>query len=274
MAKGISIHIGLNRVDPNHYEGWDGELYACEFDAKDMQAIARSQGFQSKLLLTQAATHAKVTQAIVQAATELKSGDILLLTYSGHGGQLPDLNSEEADKLDETWVLYDRQLIDDELYSLWSRFQSGVRIVMLSDSCHSGTIAKLSTYKAISREFSPDIQPKFRALPRDIQQKTFQAHRELYDEIAKSYPKGDKVKISASVLLISGCLDNQLSLDGEKNGLFTSTLLNVWNQKKFTGGYYAFYKQILRRMPPWQSPNYFKVGFVNPQFDRQAPFTV
>lgn len=274
MAKGISIHIGLNRVDPNHYEGWDGELIACEFDAKDMQAIAQAKGFKSTLLLTKAATYAKVTQAIGQAATQLKAGDILLLTYSGHGGQLPDMKSEEADKLDETWVLYDRQLVDDELYYLWSLFQPGVRILMLSDSCHSGTISKMSTYKALCKEFSPNIQPRFRALPRDIQQKTYQAHRNLYDDTIKSYPQGDKVKISASVLLISGCLDNQLSSDGDKNGLFTNSLLKVWNQGKFTRGYYAFYKNILGQMPPWQSPNYFKVGGSNLQFYTQAPFTI
>jgi hypothetical protein len=52
MAKGISLHIGLNSVDPKQYEGWDGALAACEFDAKDMQAIARKRKFTAKLLLS------------------------------------------------------------------------------------------------------------------------------------------------------------------------------------------------------------------------------
>ena len=26
MATGLSLHIGLNGVDPKHYAGWDGEL--------------------------------------------------------------------------------------------------------------------------------------------------------------------------------------------------------------------------------------------------------
>ena len=33
-ARGISLHIGLNAVDPAQYEGWDGALTACEFDAE------------------------------------------------------------------------------------------------------------------------------------------------------------------------------------------------------------------------------------------------
>ena len=40
MARRVSIHIGLNSVDPTHYDGWDGKLQACEADANDMHAIA------------------------------------------------------------------------------------------------------------------------------------------------------------------------------------------------------------------------------------------
>lgn len=38
---GLSLHIGLNAVDPKHYGGWRGDLVACEFDANDMAAISR-----------------------------------------------------------------------------------------------------------------------------------------------------------------------------------------------------------------------------------------
>jgi hypothetical protein len=51
MPQGISVHIGLNSVDPRHYEGWDGKLTACEADAKDMQALAKKQKFSSSTLL-------------------------------------------------------------------------------------------------------------------------------------------------------------------------------------------------------------------------------
>ena len=47
MPKGLSLHIGLNFVDPNHYQGWDGQLAACEFDAKDMSALAKKKGFKT-----------------------------------------------------------------------------------------------------------------------------------------------------------------------------------------------------------------------------------
>ena len=44
MPIGASLHIGLNAVDPKQYSGWDGQLTACEFDANDMQALAKSPG--------------------------------------------------------------------------------------------------------------------------------------------------------------------------------------------------------------------------------------
>ena len=97
MARGISLHIGLNRVDPAHYQGWDGALTACEFDANDLRAIAQSQGFEPRSLLTKDATAEAVLSAIEGAAGELGQGDLFLCTYSGHGGQVPDRNGEDEE---------------------------------------------------------------------------------------------------------------------------------------------------------------------------------
>src|SRR6516225_1812209 len=140
--KGISLHIGVNQADPIHYAGWKGALEACENDARDMETIARSQGFVAESLLGRAATSAVVVGAIERAAKELFEDDFFLLTYSGHGGQINDAGSDQPDGLDETWVLFDRQLIDDELYVAWSLFRPSVRVFVLSDSCQSGTMTK------------------------------------------------------------------------------------------------------------------------------------
>ena len=142
MPRGESVHVGLNSVDPTHYQGWDGKLVACEFDANDMADLAASQGFQTQKLLTRSATADALIAAIDKTAGKLGDGDIFLLTYSGHGGQVPDTNGDEQDRMDETWVLYDRQVVDDELYALWAKFKPGVRIAIFSDSCHSGTVAR------------------------------------------------------------------------------------------------------------------------------------
>jgi hypothetical protein len=277
MANGISIHIGLNSVDPAQYAGWDGKLAACEFDAKDMQTLADKRGYKSTLLLTKDATSARVIEAISAAARELKAGDQLLLTYSGHGGQLPDTNGDEPDGLDETWALFDRQLVDDELYALWSKFRKGVSILMLSDSCHSGTVAKDAAIgRAIlaNRARPAASEPRFRIMPAKKQKAVYQKHKELYDGIQAANLSGDKAKVNACVALISGCQDNQLSGDGARNGVFTAALLKAWNDGKFKGSLRLFVRAIGAQMPPWQSPNYFRVGAINVMFEMNGPFAL
>ncbi len=76
------------------------------------------------------------------------------------------------------------------------------------------------------------------------------------------------------MILISGCEDNQVSLDGPKNGLFTGTLLKTWSNGKFKGNIRKFHKSILNKLEFFQSPNYFTVGRSNPAFERQRPFTI
>ena len=46
VARGLSLHIGLNSVSGAAYGGWTGPLAACEFDANDMAAIAKSKGMK------------------------------------------------------------------------------------------------------------------------------------------------------------------------------------------------------------------------------------
>ena len=65
-------------------------LSLCENDARDMETIARSQGFVAQSLLTKAATSTALLGVIEKAARELIEGDFFLLTYSGHGGQVND----------------------------------------------------------------------------------------------------------------------------------------------------------------------------------------
>lgn len=274
MAKGLSIHIGLNRVDPHHYQDqygnpWDGALTACEFDANDMQAIAASQGFETQLLLSEQATSNAVVGAITQAAQELEAGDILLLTYAGHGGQVPDRNGEEEDDMDETWCCYDRQLVDDELYALWSQFKPGVRIFMLSDSCHSGTVARDPDQQAFAVAYGAP-----RVLPVEVQVETYKSNREFYDGLQATFGPAEQADIAASVILISGCEDDQSSADGQNNGLFTGTLKTVWGDGAFNGNLVHFWQSIRERMPVRQTPEYYRVGTPSREFERMRPFTI
>jgi hypothetical protein len=279
MPQGIAINIGLNQVDPTGYGGWSGKLRACEADAGDMFKIAGERGFEAKKFLTREATAATVTKAISDAAGQMAKGDILFLSYSGHGGQVPDKNGDETvDHLDETWVLYDRQLVDDELYNLWSKFPEGSRIVVFSDSCHSGSVNRgifdAATPHVVEAGYVDAEEPRTKNLPEDMIEPAYEANKDVYDQIQKDCPPVENAEIGASVILISGCQDNQFSLDGDRNGLFTQQLLSVWNGGKFHGSYPQFHKAIGKKMPPTQSPNYNPVGAKNAGFQHQNPLTV
>ncbi len=275
MAKGFSLHIGLNRVDPNSYDNWSGELQGCENDANDMLAIAKALGYEStEILLTDTATSDKVFKAVAMAARTLERGDIFLFTYSGHGGQIPDVSGDESDRLDETWCLYDRMVVDDELYGLWSLFKEGVRIFVISDSCHSGTVTR---FRAEAPDVDDNGQPiKYRIVPEDIQDSVYNANATLYDAIQWISGREVERPIKASVILISGCQDNQLSADGFNNGRFTSALLAAWDGGNFQGGYESFWKTIASKMirTPSQSPNYYKVGTPDPAHEAMKPFVI
>ena len=176
MPQGMALTIGLNSVNPAHYGGWSGDLIACEADAQDMSEIAKSQGFSVKSLLTKTAIRQNVMSELAKAASNLRTDDILMLSYSGHGGQVPDMNK---------------------------------------------------------------------------------------DSKLKEAPG----KVKAPVLLISGYQDNQYSSDGIFNGLFTATLLRVWNDGNFKGDYRFFHKSIQKVMPPDQTPYYCWIGKQNPEFE-------
>ncbi|HZF78764.1 MAG TPA: caspase family protein [Rubrivivax sp.] len=315
--KALSLHIGVNLVDPAAYGGWDGPLAACEFDARDMATLARSKGMQPTVLMTKKATRGATLAALRKAWKSLQPGDFYFLTYSGHGGQVPDTNRDEPDRKDETWCLFDGQLIDDELYLELSRFAAGVRIVVLSDSCHSGSVTREG------RPPPPPAGQRSKLMPEAVARRVYDENQAFYDQLQADVAKeaarnnnnnsnnssstrndnGDASKPpadpdvalaalahtgaaaqvaslvgkpKAAVVLISGCQDNQSSMDGEFNGAFTEQLLRVWDKGAFQGNYGSFHARIRARLPGSQSPNLFTLGPAPAlaAFVAQVPFTI
>lgn len=273
MTRGISIHLGLNEVDPRHYQGWAGPLTACEFDANDMEAIARSAGFETSKLLTRSSTRAALQQAFEKAISSLGCGDMFFISYSGHGGQLPDVNSDETnDLLDETWCLYDGEWIDDETYSFLRQFQRGVRILVISDSCHSGTPHKNGL---LMRSLEIDDDTRYRAMPNEVAIRTYEANREFYNQIrSKNDLRAEQGQVKATLISLGACQDNELAADGTFNGRFTGALKSVWNNGSFRGNYVGFYHNIRVLMPNNQVPSFEIEGVMINSFEDQRPFSL
>jgi len=194
---------------------------------------------------------------------------VLFISYSGHASFITDKNGDEDDGEDETWCLFDGELVDDELSNLWSSFKKGVRILVFSDSCHSGTVVKMARHL---EKRNTGFTAKF--MPTEIAATTYFNNQNFYDNILENVKDVNSQNIQASVKLISGCQDNQLSYDGTFNGVFTAALKKIWNGGKFSGNYFSFWKQIMNLMPPEQTPNYYNVGQANQIFDNQKPFSI
>ena len=277
MSKGISIHIGLEYIDAEHY-GSDGALRTCGKDCLDMKEIAEAQNFESStVLLNEEGTRDAVTKAIADASEKLESGDMLFISYSGHGASLPDGSGDEEDGKDESWCLFDGCLLDDELYALWTRFDEGVRIMVVSDSCHSGTVTKVAPGQ------DPETMIISKHFPDDEAERVYIEHKSFYVKIKAEAAESKDKEVKASVKLIAGCQDIESSyvLPGDDNSLLTRELNRVWDAGQFVGTTPEFFEEIRVSVKAiasenriYQEPNLFDTGKTNESFNTQKPFGI
>jgi len=251
MPKALAVLVGLRKVNPAKYDGWDGTngCWGCELDVDNVERILQPLKFQITALKSEKATRRNVMKALA-TATQLKKNDIFVFYYSGHGGQQPDQTRPKKDELDgkdETLVMYDGELRDDSLNDVWLKLRPGVRVVMLSDSCNSGT-----NYKALRVDLTK---------PTPIAPLDAQAAREM---------KGQLIHMG-------GCRDSRTSAGYASGGLFTMALCNVWHGGTFKGDYKALYdaiSKVVTSEQPDQQPAYNEYGPVGPAFRQQKPFAV
>lgn len=269
MPQRLALTIGLNSVDPAQYTSWKGTLHAPEKDATAMTRLAERAGFTMlDTLLGPRATSEAVLTCLQTAAARLEEDDLFLLTYAGHGSQMPDMNGdEEEDGQDETWCLFDRELVDDELCEQLATFRAGVRVLVLVDSCHSGSSLFLAP--------SPEAKRlRDRLMPEGVAADVMKAHRAMYEKILTA-PAVAKDELPPSVVLIAACQDNQLAREDTRHGVFTGRLLKVWNDGAFNGSLRDFFNAVRDAMPSplTQLPKLTPAGAPADAFLAARPFT-
>lgn len=208
-----AVVVGLTSVDPKFYGGWAGACPGCDVDANKMEALLKSKNIPLFKLLNADATKNKVVSACTLASQGIKSNDTLIVFVSGHGGQVADTNNDEEDKLDETLCLYDGQFSDDIVWSLLCQLPVGVKVVMITDSCNSGTnYRSMHTYS----------RPWYRM-----------------------------AGLKASLLHFGGCGDGQSSFGNVTGGMFTTSLIKVYNDNLT---YEEWFNRAKAITPPSQIP--------------------
>ena len=286
MPRGISLHVGINRTSSAFASA--STLSGAENDAREMDLIAAAKGFAPHdLLLGSEATYSIVTSKIRAAADTLEAGDIFLFTFAGHGFQKPDSDSDEPDDFsDETMLLYDMHLVDDVFRKdLLPSFKDGVRVLGISDSCHSQSVFAGPPPPALDEvgpldgvlDANPVVVPEIprftpggllaRTIANATASRHFEEHHAFYENTYVPLVK----PICASVLLLAACLASELTGDGPTNGVYTAAMLKVLRNSD-PADYEALVTSIAAELP-YQNPTLELFGTAT-NFEKQKPFLI
>jgi len=235
----IALCMGIN-----DYPGTNNDLQGCVNDAKDWaELLTNCYGFKDcKVLLNNAVTKNNVKNAMEKMLTGSKAGDIMVITYSGHGTSVVDSQNDEIDGKDEAICLYDGLLLDDEIRAIFDKLPKDVKLTFISDSCFSGSVTR--SFLNAMNDFSFYSKPKYMPPKNDDE-----ALRLMMLPVLKSFAYSEK---DMNHLLISGTDDKSYSYDaninGKPAGAFSYYAIKILKETpKIT--YNDFYKKLRTILP-------------------------
>ena len=238
-------------VGINNYPGDGNDLSGCINDALDWDALLRSRGYNVTTLLDENASKDAIVSFLRVQIETMKYRDRFVFTFSGHGTWTPDLDGDEIDGRDEALCCFDFQtgglLLDDELHRIFKGARYGTQITVLSDSCHSGTVAR----GLMTTEPPPGVPRK----PRFISPGDIPILPITVEEAAAAERIFIKAMSRTGPVLISGCNDPEYSYDasfqGRPNGAFTRAAIDTLTPDVKTMR--EWYRRIRTKLP---SPAY------------------
>ncbi len=136
--------------------GWD-KIHGDK-DISLVRDMLLQNGFRQQdvvELKNEAATAMAIRKALSTLTKVACPGDVIYIHFSGHGQRVTDVNGDEKDCYDESWVAYDAQskyvkglyegsnhILDDELALNLSQIRAKIgangKLVIVADACHSG----------------------------------------------------------------------------------------------------------------------------------------
>lgn len=199
-----ALLIGIN------YTGTSNELFGCINDAINVKERITNQGFTDITVLTDLTTKKPTRNNILEEFKNLlinsKEGDLLFLSYSGHGSYALDKNGDEKTGYDQLIFPSDSKVIlDDELKTIIQRhLNPGATLFAMFDSCFSGSVLDLRYQYMDSLNYN------------------------------KFTENNKQLETKGRVFMISGCSDYQTSTDAFINnkatGAMTWSLLEALNK--------------------------------------------
>ena len=135
------------------------------------ELLQTRMGFPKENIITltdEQATRENILNALSKFVEGINQDDTVYIHFSGHGSQAKDVNGDEQDGYDETFLPYNARqkgipdIIDEEFNQLLSKVKTDYALIVF-DSCHSGTVTRglLNEDEEEGKNFA------FRAVPPD-----------------------------------------------------------------------------------------------------------
>lgn len=267
MKNLYALLIGINNYPIDSHK-----LNGCINDRNAMNDFFKSYcetndlNYQPLLLSDEEATRQGIIDGFEQFK-DAKTGDLCVLYFSGHGSQMiapKEFWRDETDQRCETVVCHDsrigkgRDLSDKELsYLIWKyTHNKDVHFLATFDCCHAGTITR--SVEMVHRMAEVNTTPVF-------------AKRFEGVEFYKSHegqlipPESDHIALSASRSYESSV---ELTLGGQRRGLFTYSLIDVLTQTDLTT---LSYSGLMSKV---QTRVHSRIDSQHPQVDAQGQASI
>lgn len=198
----------------NNYPGTSNDLNGCVNDQTDLEAFFNKNypEFAVEKYKDSEVTWQRLHDEIKNHIVAMKTGDILVIGYSGHGTYGPD--GTETDGSREGLYPYDGRVFwDDDFRALLDLIPEGASVYIILDSCFAGgsTLTRNPAY--MKNRFMP-----------------------LEGYVAKKRPRAMLRSDKMNYLLFAGCSEGQTCADaylnGRYNGAFTYYLIRNWGREK------------------------------------------
>lgn len=156
VAKNTALLIGIGNYNPAA-TGWS-KLHGNN-DVSLLETKLKAKGFYVSHLTDSKATKNNIKAALTRLVGSVSSRDIVYLHFSGHGQLVADMNNDEQEGLDQSFVCYDacfspnykvsgksyrgqNHFIDDELFPYLNNLKRKVgnkgHVIVVFDTCYSG----------------------------------------------------------------------------------------------------------------------------------------
>lgn len=252
-----SLHIGVENASERIYQ--ESNSYPQgNIAAKDFFEYAKSQHFNSTLLIEENATRASVINALAELKNKLIAGDFLFVSFAGHGKVKETPESSES--VTEYFGLYDFILIDDDFTKFFRELDEGIFVFVVLDCCKAAGL--IDQEKILSR-FNYPPQPQLLSINKinqiienaeSIERGPCKSYmldnhwKKSLTENGKDLINSEKEKTKCSVILFAGTPEEEDNDHSCGIPRFSKFILKEWKNIKTNDTYNTLFEKVKEEM--------------------------